>query len=111
MAPRFRFTTNTSSVYVSFTQKLLFHPRVFTFSFFFLLNHDSRFHFIYELYKRNFYQGLLFFSFPCLFDKSGLNELTMERINVVTFKERLNLYQIDIIIIPRSILSIVRVIF
>lgn len=88
MAPRFRFTTNTSSVYVSFTQKLLFHPRVFTFSFFFLLNHDSRFHFIYELYKRNFYQGLLFFSFPCLFDKSGLNELTMEQINVVTFKER-----------------------
>lgn len=78
---------------------------------FFLLNHDSRFHFIYELYKRNFYQGLLFFSFPCLFDKSGLNELTMEQINVVTFKERLNLYQIDVIIIPRSILSIVRVIF
>lgn len=35
----------------------------------------------------------------------------MEQINVVTFKERLNLYQIDIIIIPRSILSIVRVIF
>lgn len=35
----------------------------------------------------------------------------MEQINVVTFKERLNLYQIDVIIIPRSILSIVRVIF
>ena len=48
--------------------------------FFFLLNHDSRFHFIYELYKRNFYRASLFPLFSsCLFDKSGLNELNNRR--------------------------------
>ena len=81
MAPRFRFATKHLSHVFQFT----FHLRkncffilecLLFFSLFFLLNHDSRFHFIYELYKRNFYRASLFPLFSsCLFDKSGLNEL------------------------------------